>query len=128
MLDIFEKYDYFDTLISGINFNMSLNDPLRESKADLLAVMGNPIRLTILQLISESEWPVNALAERMGLSQSALSQHLAKLRSRRLVNTRREAQTVYYSGKARSVQIILKALDTAFEGMPLHDAWESRPF
>ena len=40
---------------------------------------------------------VNALSEEIHLSQSALSQHLAKLRALNLVSTRRDAQTIYYS-------------------------------
>src|SRR3546814_15787807 len=47
-------------------------------------------------LAERGELPVGALVERIGLSQSALSQHLAKLREEGLVATRKKAQTVYY--------------------------------
>ena len=52
--------------------------------------------MVLCQLV-EGEHAVGALQEGSGLSQSALSQHLAKLRDAGLVATRREAQTIYYS-------------------------------
>lgn len=65
--------------------------------ADLLKAVANESRLLVLCfLATEGELSVNALVERVGLSQSALSQHLAKLRDEHLVATRREAQTIYY--------------------------------
>ena len=54
-------------------------------------------RLLVLCYLSEAgEMSVGELVERIGLSQSALSQHLAKLRTEGLVATRKEAQTVFY--------------------------------
>lgn len=65
--------------------------------ADLLKAVANEHRLLILCLLAtDSEMSVNALVERVGLSQSALSQHLAKLRDEQLVATRRQAQTIFY--------------------------------
>ena len=65
--------------------------------ADLLKAIANPNRLQILCVLGEGELSVGALNERIPLSQSALSQHLAVLRSDGLVRTRRESQTIYYS-------------------------------
>ncbi len=79
--------------------------------AALLTAMANAKRLMILCHLVEGEMAVSALAEKVGLSQSALSQHLAKLRKRNLVTTRREAQTIYYSISANSVMVVLDALD-----------------
>lgn len=65
--------------------------------AGLLRALANEHRLLILcHLIGEGELTVGALVERIGLSQSALSQHLAKLREEGLVTFRREAQTLFY--------------------------------
>lgn len=65
--------------------------------ADLLKAVANQSRLLVLcYLATEGELSVTALVDRIELSQSALSQHLAKLREERLVATRREAQTIYY--------------------------------
>lgn len=65
--------------------------------AGLLRAMSNESRLLILCYLTErGELSVGELVERVGLSQSALSQHLAKLREEGLVATRKDAQTVFY--------------------------------
>lgn len=65
--------------------------------ATLLRGLANEQRLLILcHLAAEGELSVSALGERMTLSQSALSQHLARLREEDIVNFRREAQTLFY--------------------------------
>ncbi len=68
----------------------------------LLKALANRHRLMILCNLVDGEASVSALRERVGLSQSALSQHLARLRDDGLVATRRAAQTIYYrlSGEA----------------------------
>jgi ArsR family transcriptional regulator, virulence genes transcriptional regulator len=65
--------------------------------AGFLKLLGNDRRLMILCELSSGERSVGALGQAVGLNQSALSQHLAKLRRRRLVKTRRNSQTVHYS-------------------------------
>ena len=63
----------------------------------LLKAMANEARLLVLCHLAESgELSVGALVDRVGLSQSALSQHLSKLRDEGLVATRKEAQHVFY--------------------------------
>ncbi len=65
--------------------------------ASLLKLLANENRLLILcRLVQARELSVSELVDAVGLSQSALSQHLAKMREEGLVATRREAQTVYY--------------------------------
>ena len=81
-----------------------------EQAAQLLAAMANPKRLLILCNLVGGEMAVGALATTVDLSQSALSQHLAKLRALKLVKTRRDAQTIYYSLASREVQAILETL------------------
>jgi ArsR family transcriptional regulator len=62
-----------------------------------LKAMANECRLLILcYLVEAEELSVGELLDKVGISQSALSQHLAKLREEGLVSTRKEAQTVYY--------------------------------
>ena len=65
--------------------------------ARLLKALANDQRLLILCMLVDGEHAVGEMNARLSLSQSALSQHLAKLREEGLVNTRREAQTIYYS-------------------------------
>lgn len=68
-----------------------------EDAAALLKSMANQSRLLVLcYLAAEGELSVGQLQDRVDLGQSALSQHLARLREERLVATRKEAQTVYY--------------------------------
>ena len=72
----------------------------------LLKAMSNEHRLMILCQLINGEKCVGELEKIVGLSQSALSQHLARLRRDNLVTTRRSAQTIYYSlagPEARSV-------------------------
>ncbi len=68
-----------------------------EEAARLLALLANPHRLRVLCTLHKGEHSVSALEKVVDLSQSALSQHLAKLREARLVATRRQAQTIYYT-------------------------------
>jgi DNA-binding transcriptional ArsR family regulator len=72
-------------------------EPNAGEVARLLRLMANEKRLLMLcHMADAGEVSVGALAEAVGLSQSALSQHLAKLREDRVVATRRDAQTIYY--------------------------------
>lgn len=64
--------------------------------ASYLKVLANSSRLLILCELNLGERSVGALEEAVGLTQSALSQHLAKLRANGIVATRRDAQTIYY--------------------------------
>lgn len=64
--------------------------------AALMKSLANENRLMILCTLAAGEMSVSELNQRVPLSQSALSQHLASLRKAHLVTTRKEAQTVYY--------------------------------
>jgi ArsR family transcriptional regulator, virulence genes transcriptional regulator len=85
-----------------------------EGAADFLSVLGNGKRLQIMSHLLTGELSVGAIAERVSLSQSALSQHLAKLRSARLVETRRDRQMIYYSCRSTAVVSLLQTLDCIF--------------
>lgn len=61
-----------------------------------LRALSNEKRLLALCRLMDGEHSVSSLAESVGLSQSALSQHLTKLREDNLVATRRDSQTIYY--------------------------------
>ena len=75
--------------------------------ATLLKALANPARLRVLCELHHGERSVTALETAVGLSQSALSQHLAKLRQSGIVATRREAQTIYYRvADPRALQLL----------------------
>jgi DNA-binding transcriptional ArsR family regulator len=92
----------------------------------LLKAMGNERRLVILCHLSEREHSVTELCQLVGLSQSALSQHLAKLRRDNLVKTRRAAQTVFYSLASPDVAPLLLSLSYLF-GPAAYTAPTNRP-
>lgn len=90
-------------------------DPIEA--AALLSLMANPVRIDVLRRILKREWDVSALSVDLNITQSALSQHLAKLRGGGLVRTRRAAQQILYSSASKEVKAIFAALD-AFGAMP----------
>ncbi len=78
--------------------------------ACLMKALSNERRLSIVCALHEGEKNVGELEKIIGISQSALSQHLARLRRDKVVNTRREAQTIYYSIGTAAAKSLLKCL------------------
>lgn len=76
----------------------------------LLKAMSNERRLLILCSLAEGELSVGQMEGIVDLSQSALSQHLARLRHDGLVATRRDAQTIYYSLKGDEARTVIQTL------------------
>ena len=99
----------------------ALRDKAAEA-ARMLSLLANENRLLLLcHLASEGEMTVTALAEAVGLSQPALSQHLAKLREDGLVATRKVSQTVFYrltDSKAATILGVLRDLYCPSETNP----------
>lgn len=84
-----------------------------QEASQLLKALANQNRLMILCSLVQGELNVTQLNERLDLSQSALSQHLAWLRREDLVKTRRDAQTIFYSlqgNKASQVIMLLQSM------------------
>lgn len=82
--------------------------------ANVLKAVANEKRLEILYHIAEQEYSVGEIEKMVQLSQSALSQHLAVLRAKGLVETRRKSQTIFYSLKDGKVTKILFLLSQLF--------------
>jgi ArsR family transcriptional regulator len=80
----------------------------------ILKQLANTYRLMILCSISNGELTVGDLNEQVDLSQSALSQHLAKLRESEIVATRRESQTIYYRIANPKIRYLLEVLQQQF--------------
>ena len=78
--------------------------------AGLLRALANEHRLLILCQLAAGERGVGELVDAVGLSQSAVSQHLARLRAKGLVATRREGQAIVYSLAADEVRRVIAAL------------------
>ena len=86
--------------------------------AHLLKALGNEQRLLILCHLLARPLSVGELNERLELSQSALSQHLALLREGGLVDTRREAQSIFYSLPPGPVTRIMALLQDIYCSLP----------
>ena len=76
----------------------------------LLWALASERRLQILGLLEHGERSVSDLAQHIDLSQSALSQHLARLRKARIVSTRREGVTIFYRIADHDALAVAKAL------------------
>ena len=76
----------------------------------ILKAMANERRFIILSHLADGELSVGELENRLGISQSALSQHLARLRNDRLVTPRRSAQNIYYSLQGNEARAIMRIL------------------
>jgi DNA-binding transcriptional ArsR family regulator len=85
--------------------------------ARMLSALANERRLLILcTLVERGEANVSSLTEAVGLSQSALSQHLAKMRQEGLVTFRRESQTLWYRIADPRIERLLGLLQREFCG------------
>lgn len=87
-----------------------------QKAAGLLKSLGNAHRLMILCRLHQGECSVGALEQTVPLTQSALSQHLAKLRAEGIVTTRRESQTIYYRLAHHEARQMIKQLYTLYCG------------
>lgn len=85
-----------------------------ERASRLMKTLGHPGRLMILCNLAEGERAVGELADELDMSQSSLSQHLARMRSEELVEYRRESQTVYYRLADGEVHSVIKSLYRIF--------------
>jgi len=88
----------------------------------LMKTLGHKDRLMILCHLADGERSVGQIADLLEIPQSPLSQHLSRMRKEGLVNTRREAQTIYYSlksGEASRIVEVLYELFCASEGCAL---------
>ncbi|MEO9274140.1 metalloregulator ArsR/SmtB family transcription factor [Marinomonas sp. 5E14-1] len=99
-----------------LNTTLSMEEMLTQSSkaAGFLKALSNENRLIILCYLLDKELSVTALNEKLPLSQSALSQHLAVLRKDGLVNTRRESQTIFYSLGDERAKTLIQTLHGLF--------------
>jgi len=90
---------------AGVTLLSNESDIERASRA--LKAMSHPLRLKILCTLGEQEVSVQDIVENVGTSQSNISQHLAILRDKDILSTRKDANRVYYKiGDPRLLQLI----------------------
>ena len=94
--------------------------------SQLLKALANQHRLMILCHLTKGERSVGELERVIGLSQSALSQHLARLREDGLVQTRRAAQTIYYAIAGDAAPRVLGVLYDIYCAQYEHDRLEAQ--
>lgn len=94
--------------------NETVLDGRVDAASTFLKAMASPSRLLILCALIEGEKTVGELTEDAGLSQSAVSQHLGKLRAEDLVATRRDAQNIYYRLADETARAIITTLHQRF--------------
>jgi DNA-binding transcriptional ArsR family regulator len=91
---------------------------------EVFRMLADPTRVQVLWALSDGESSVNELAEHVGKPAPSVSQHLAKLRMARLVRTRREGTTIFYSLENEHVrQLVTDAVfnaEHAGPGIPAH--------
>jgi DNA-binding transcriptional ArsR family regulator len=90
-------------------------DSLRQFKAEIFQALAHPTRIAIIDLLRERELPVGDFVEHLGLEQANLSQHLAVLRSRQIVITRKAGNQVIYSVRDPLIWKILDLMRRYFQ-------------
>ena len=105
-----------NTARSGDSNRLSELHDMASNACELLKAMANEWRLMILCQLSEGEKTVSELQSLLGLSQSALSQHLAILRRERIVRSRKHAQSVSYSLAGDEATKVMESLHDVFCG------------
>jgi ArsR family transcriptional regulator, virulence genes transcriptional regulator len=93
-----------------ISFDITQMHAQSEQAASFLKSLANPVRLLALCHLIDGPLCVGELEDITNISQSALSQHLAKMRNEGLVKTQKQGQHVYYSIADKNVEVILGAL------------------
>ena len=81
---------------------------------EVLKVIPNEVRLMLVCMLAEGPKSVNQLQSNVGISQSAVSQHLALLREHHVVEAHRRGQSVYYVLASREITALMKTLHDQF--------------
>lgn len=71
-------------------------DSMRQFKAGIFQALAHPTRVAIVEFLSQGEMSVGRLCEKVGLEQANASQHLAVLRNKHIVETRKEGNQIFY--------------------------------
>ena len=90
-------------------------DSLRQFKAEIFQALGNPTRIAIVDELRDGELTVGVLSERLNAEQSNISQHLAILRARQIVTTRKVGNQVFYSVRDPLLWKVLDFMRRYFE-------------
>ena len=85
-----------------------------KTATDLLKLLGHPDRLMVLCQLKAGDQSVGELSKNLGIKQSPLSQHLARMRHQGVVTSRRDGQTIYYAIADEKVERVVSVLYDLF--------------
>lgn len=104
-------------MVNQSKISFSLDERLAEQLAELFRALSDPSRVRIIAALLEGEINVSALAEIVGISESAVSHQLRTLRQMRLVRARKQGREVYYSLDDEHVtDLFLRGMDHVQHG------------
>ena len=83
---------------------------LRQFKSDVFQALAHPTRIGIIERLRTGELSVGALSDQLGVEQSIASHHLGILRSKYLVETRKEGNQIYYRLRDPSLNVVMDAM------------------
>lgn len=89
-------------------------ESLRQYKAGIFQALGHPTRVAIVELLIDGELSVSQICTQVGIEQSNASQHLAVLRNKHIVQTRKHGNQIHYSLSDPVFGQLLKSLRTFF--------------
>ncbi len=92
-----------------------MHESLREFKAQIFQALAHPTRIAILEMLRDEEQLAGTLAEKIGVEQANLSQHLAVLRAKQIVVGRKAGNQVYYSVRDPLLIEVLDLMRCYFE-------------
>lgn len=87
-----------------------MNDALRQFKSEIFQGLAHPTRIAIVELLGEGELSAGSLIEKLRIEQANASQHLAVLRAKQIVVSRKAGNQVYYSIRDRALIQVLDIL------------------
>jgi DNA-binding transcriptional ArsR family regulator len=91
-----------------------MQEALRQFKADIFQALAHPTRIAILEFLGAGELSAGVLIEKLGMEQANVSQHLAVLRAKQLVSTRKSGNQVFYSVRIPIIIDVLQLMRTYF--------------
>lgn len=100
----------------------AVSTPLYQLKAEFFKTLGHPVRIRVLELLSEREYAVSEMLTEIGVEAAHLSQQLAVLRRASLVVPRREGSAVYYSMANPQVAELLRVARSILSGVLVSQA------
>ncbi len=92
----------------------SMTDALRQFKSEIFQGLANPTRIALVELLREGELSAGQLIEKLGIEQANASQHLAVLRAKQIVVSRKVGNQVYYSIRDQALIEVLDILRRYF--------------